>query len=61
MFTTYIDTQEESLRSKLYLTIKIKYYIKTRYIIIYLSFHEKIIIKFAIFMSINDVYNLYDV
>ena len=33
--------------------------LKTRYIIIYLSFHEKIILKFAIFMSINDVYNLY--
>ena len=35
--------------------------LKTRYITIYLSFHEKIILKFAIFMSINDVYNLYDV
>ena len=34
---------------------------KTRYTIIYLSFHEKIILKFAIFMSINVIYNLYDV
>ena len=35
--------------------------LKTRYIIIYLSFHEKIILKFAIFMNIGDIYNLYDV
>ena len=35
--------------------------LKTRYIIIYLSFHQQNILKFAIFMSINHVYNLYDV
>ena len=34
--------------------------LKTRYIIIYLSFHENIILKFAIFICKNDIYNLYD-
>ena len=35
--------------------------LKTRYIIIYLSFHEHIILEFIILMSINDVYILSDV